>query len=156
MRIIIIRPCEAPQLLIMILIIIINNYFGALTEMINTGDFSNQDWASESGFLTKVFTKAAELATIGLLTAVAWQIFLDPIFFPIFHDPTNIIAQSWVSFIREHFGWISDLVGFTGGGGILNTDIAQSFLAPHQAQLSLPVSSEISGAYPGGLSMEGI
>lgn len=77
----------------------------------------------------KVILEGAKLATIGLVAAVAWQVFLDPIFFPIFHDATNLTSQAWVHTIHEMFSWIPDILGLTGDGGLLNTDIAQSFLA---------------------------
>lgn len=107
----------------------------------------------EKGLLTRVFTKAVEIATIGLVAAVAWQVFLDPIFFPIFHDPTNLVAQSWVAFIRDSFGWIADLVGFTGDGGLMQTDFMEGVLAPYKANLAMPTPMDVGTAMPDGFSI---
>lgn len=79
---------------------------------------------------------AAKLATIGLAAAVAWQVFLDPIFFPIFHDTSNVTAQAFVHMIHESFSWIPEIIGLTGDGGFLNTEFMKSTLAPHIAAIS--------------------
>ena len=86
--------------------------------------------------LTKTFKKAAtwalKVATIGVAAAVCWQMFMDPLFFLPIHDPTNLTMQSWVAFMNDHFGWIPDMVGATGDGGLLNSDFAQSFLGEYR------------------------
>lgn len=84
----------------------------------------------EQGWLTKAFMAVGKVITIGLISAIAWQIFLDPIFFPIFHDPTNTTAQAFVSMINSTFSWIPELIGLTGDGGLLNMDFMQSILEP--------------------------
>lgn len=84
----------------------------------------------------KAFISAAKLVTVGLAAAVAWQVFLDPIFFPIFHDTSNITAQAFVHMIHENFSWIPEIIGLTGDGGFLNTEFMKSTLAPHIAAVS--------------------
>lgn len=101
-------------------------------------------------FLTKIFTKVVEVATIGLVCAVAWQIFLDPIFFPIFHDTTNATAQAFVHMIHSTFSWIPDLLGLTGNGGLLHTGPAQSLLQPFYDATQLASSDNLSKAFDGG------
>ncbi len=100
---------------------------------------------SESGFLRKAFVGALKVATIGLLAAVAWQVFLDPIFFPIFHDPTNATAQALVSMIHTNFSWIPEMLGLTGGGGLLNTEFAQAALGPYYAPSPEAVAMAMGG-----------
>ena len=102
------------------------------------GDFS----------LSKMFTGLVvgglKLATIGLFAAVAWQVFLDPIFFPIFHDVTNTTAQAWVHFIHQGFSWIPELLGLTGDGGLLNTEFMQRVLSNSYEVVSIPTDEEIA------------
>lgn len=91
---------------------------------------------SKGGFsLGKTFNKVVweglKLVTIGVAAAVAWQVFLDPIFFPILHDAGNLIAQGWVNMIHSHFSFIPDAIGFTGDGGLLKTEFAQNILKPY-------------------------
>ncbi len=100
----------------------------------------------QQGSLTNTFANAAgnlamgalKLATIGLASAVAWQIFLDPIFFPIFHDTTNATAQAFVQMINEIFSWIPEMIGLTGESGFLNTDFMQNMLDPYYDQVAVP------------------
>lgn len=74
----------------------------------------------EDSFLKKAF----KFAVIGGLMAftgnVLWQIFLDPIFFPVFHDPTNIIAQAWIMQINEFMDWLPQFLGLTNDPGFLS------------------------------------
>ncbi len=86
---------------------------------------------SKKGFLRTAFVGAAKLATIGLAAAVAWQIFLDPIFLPIFHDTSNVTAMAWRSMLNDYFGWIPKVIGLTGDGGLLQSQFAQSALSPY-------------------------
>lgn len=90
----------------------------------------------KGGWLARNFKKAAigalKLATVGVAAAVSWQLFLDPLFFLPIHDPTNVTMQAWVSFMNDSFGWIPDIVGATGDGGLLNTEFAQSVLEPYK------------------------
>lgn len=116
------------------------------------------DDKKEEGWLSKAFWGAAKLVTIGLVSAVAWQIFLDPIFFPIFHDPTNTTAQAFVSMINTTFDWIPDLIGLTGDGGLLNTEFAQGMLEPYMDQVAYTPASELvaqtSSMPDGGFSLD--
>lgn len=103
----------------------------------------------KEGFsLSKVFKKVAvgalKLATIGLAAAVAWQLFLDPLFFLPIHDPTNTTMQAWVAMINDWFGWIPDLVGATGDGGLLHTDFMQDNLAPYMNQVATLSPAEVA------------
>ncbi len=111
---------------------------------------------NKGGLLTKIFTGAVKLATVGFVAAVAWQLFLDPIFFPIFHDPTNATAQAFVSLIHESFSWIPDVIGLTGDGGLLNSQFAQNMLAPHYNALAAPTGMEMAQVFDGGLSLDDI
>ncbi len=88
--------------------------------------------SDDFNFIAKGFKWAA----FGFVAAVGWQVFLDPIFFPIFHDTTNATAQAFVSFINSSFDWIPDIVGLTGDGGLLNMDWAQNILEPHYDLIS--------------------
>ena len=114
---------------------------------------------AEKGSLTNVFTKVAmgalKLATIGVAAAVAWQLFLDPLFFLPIHDPTNVTAQAWVGMINHYFGWIPELTGMTGDGGLLHTEAAQNFLAPFMKQTASPqMLSQVMPA--GGLDLDSL
>lgn len=105
----------------------------------------------KEGWLSKVFWGAAKLVTIGLAAAVAWQIFLDPLFFPLFHDATNIMAQAWVMKMNTMFGWIPKLTGLTKEQGLLSP-LMKAFMADEIKTLT-PVSKEVmSNAFPNGIS----
>ena len=101
----------------------------------------------ESGGLTKIFKKAL---TFGLGVAIGIMIF-DPIsealFFPIWHGTAgNASAQAFMSLIHDQLGWLTDVTGLTGSGGILSMDWAQSMLAPYMA----PDVTQMAG----GLSLD--
>lgn len=107
----------------------------------------------ESKFsLKKIFNKAVEVVTIGLASAVCWQLFLDPLFFLPIHDPTNTTMQAWVKFMNEWFGWIPEAVGAKGEGGILHWDVVQdNILSPYMDQVTtVPVEQNTD------MSMSGI
>ena len=100
---------------------------------------------NEKGFLTKAFMGAVKLATVGFVAAIAWLVLMDPIFFPIFHDPTNATAQAFVSFIHEGFSWVPDVIGLTGDGGFLNTEFMRASLAPHYSATPMEVAAASAG-----------
>ena len=106
------------------------------------------------GMLKRAFWGAVKLATVGLAAAVAWQVFLDPIFFPIFHDTTNTTAQATISLINDYFSWIPDLIGLTGDGGLLNTEFGQAALEPYYELNAPTMPGEIKQAYPEGFSAD--
>ena len=110
---------------------------------------------TKRGWLTKTFIGAAKLATIGLAAAVAWQIFLDPIFFPIFHDTTNVTAMAWRGMLNDYFGWIPKVVGLSGDGGLLQSEFVQNALAPYiPASTSTAIqTAQASGAATDAMSM---
>lgn len=99
--------------------------------------FKTETWS-----LSGAFKKAAFIGTIGLATGfiggIFWQLWIDPIFFPILHDTSNITAQAWVLMINETFSFVPDLLGLTGDGGFLNTDFMQARLAPSIEALAIP------------------
>lgn len=102
----------------------------------------------KSGFLTKAFTYAVKFATIGIASAVAWQLFLDPLFFQPIHDLTNLTAQAWVAFIQDKFAWIPNLTGMTGDGGLLHTSFAQALLKPYYALTSVASPEMVNSVGP--------
>lgn len=90
---------------------------------------------AKSGWLTNVFMGAVKLATIGIAAAVAWQLFLDPLFFPIIHDTTNIIAQAWTMKINNLFSWIPQHAGVAHEPGLL-TPIMKWLLSDEIAEIA--------------------
>ncbi|HOO80992.1 MAG TPA: hypothetical protein PK513_00625 [Alphaproteobacteria bacterium] len=101
----------------------------------------------EKGMLSKVFGGAAKLATIGVAAAVTWQILLDPIFFPIIHNlAAHPTAAAWVSFIQDHTAFITDFIGFTGDGGLLQSEWGDALLADYYPD---PVSSGTTAVQQG-------
>lgn len=95
------------------------------------------DEKKESGFLKKAFWFAVKTATVVLAANVAWQLLLDPLFFGPIHDPTNTTAQAFVALVKDWFGWIPDLTGMTGDGGLLHTELAQKWLAPYMEKVAV-------------------
>lgn len=100
----------------------------------------------EKGLLSKTFWGAAKLVTIGVAAAVAWQIFLDPIFMPVFHDTTNPYAMAWMQWIGESFSWIPRHLGMTPEPGLLS-DVFNDFLAPEIASAQAKIASSSAVAY---------
>jgi hypothetical protein len=111
------------------------------------------------GGLSKTFNKVAwgavKLATIGVIAAVAWQMFLDPMFFPLFHDTTNVVAQAWVMKINELFSWIPQTVGLAKTPGLL-TPVMENFLSNEIAMLTPPDPATLANNFAGtgGLSFD--
>lgn len=102
----------------------------------------------KSGWLQKAFWGAAKLVTVGVVAAVAWQVLLDPSFLPVFHDALNQNAQAWASLVRENFGEpITNFLGFTGDGGLLNTEFAQNILEPYMKKAPVPTTQDIVTAF---------
>ncbi|MCE7886946.1 MAG: hypothetical protein DYH13_05510 [Alphaproteobacteria bacterium PRO2] len=88
-----------------------------------------------------MFMKAVKLATIGVAAAVAWQLFLDPLFFNIIHDPTNIIAQAWTEKINNLFGWIPQHAGVAHKPGLL-TPVMKWVLKDEIAKVTASATTE--------------
>ncbi len=95
-----------------------------------------------SGWLTKVFKAVVKTVTIGVIAAVAWQVFLDPLFFPLFHDTTNLIAQAWIVKDNAMFGWIPQHAGFSQTPGLL-TGLLRWLLGPEIAALTPPTGEKL-------------
>lgn len=91
----------------------------------------------KKGWLSKAFMGAVKLATIGVASAVAWQMFMDPLFFLPIHDPTNTTMQAWVALMNDWFGWIPELVGAEGGGGLLGSEFGQNLLEPYMEKVQV-------------------
>ena len=106
----------------------------------------------KSGWLTKAFMGAVKLATVGVVAAVAWQIFLDPLFFPVFHG-NSIVAQAWMMKINSLFGWLPLHIGLTAEPGLLS-GVMQSFLAPEISALTPPPVETMTNMVPGGLTLD--
>ncbi len=117
-----------------------------------------EDEKKSKGFLSKAFKFAAWTIPIAVAAAVGWQMFLDPQFFPLFHDNTNVMAQAWRLMINDYFGWIPKMLGLSGDGGLLHTPIAQSFLQPYIDQVPHVSTGIISGATGAGteISMDAL
>lgn len=96
---------------------------------------------------------AAKTVTIGLVAAVAWQMFLDPLFFPIIHDTTNIVAQAWMMKVNSLFSWIPQHVGLAKEPGLLSP-LMHSFLSKEIGTLSMPSASTMMSSAPGALSLD--
>ncbi|MGB4107794.1 MAG: hypothetical protein WBK55_08370 [Alphaproteobacteria bacterium] len=92
---------------------------------------------TKSGWLSNVFWGAVKLATVGLVAAVAWQMFLDPLFFPILHDPSNPVGQAWMHAINNYFGWIPQHAGLAKEPGLL-TGLMKSLLGSELDLLKTP------------------
>lgn len=122
---------------------------------------------TKSGWLSDMFTKAAKLVTVGVAAAVAWQLFLDPLFFNIIHDPTNIIAQAWTEKINNLFGWIPQHAGVAHEPGlltpvmkwVLKDEIAKVAASPATQTATgiaatAPVAESLSGVSPPDFSFD--
>lgn len=92
------------------------------------------------GFLSGVFMGAVKLVTIGVVAAVAWQCFLDPLFLPIFHDTTNPYAMAWMGFINDTFSWIPQTIGLTPEPGLLS-GIFDSIMGDRVADAAAEIAS---------------
>lgn len=129
------------EVLIIILIINASGFFRKFIVMAKD--------KKERGMLSKAFWGAAKLATIGVVAAVAWQILLDPIFFPIIHNlPAYPDAAAWVDFVNDHTTFITDIIGFTGDGGLMQMDFMQAVLEPYYAQPGAYSSGYLASAAP--------
>ena len=89
---------------------------------------------AKSGWLTNVFMGAVKLATIGIAASVAWQLFLHPLFLPIVHYTTNILAQAWTMKINNLFSWIPQHAGVAHEPGLL-TPIMKWLLSDEIAEI---------------------
>lgn len=107
----------------------------------------------QSGWLTKAFMGAVKLATIGVAGAVAWQMFLDPLFFPVIHDTSNIIAQAWMMKMNSMFSWIPQHAGLAHEPGLL-TGFMKSFLAKEIEALTPASGEAAAAAFGGSLSLD--
>jgi hypothetical protein len=99
--------------------------------------------------LMHTFNKVAKVATIAagfVIGGYLGSMIFDPFFFPIIHDPSNVMGQALKSFMTDNFGFIHEWMGLSGSGGLLNTDLAQSVLAPYiENATPAVVSGGISG-----------
>jgi hypothetical protein len=111
--------------------------------------------AEGKGWLSKIFMTVVKTVTIGLVAAVAWQIFLDPLFFPIIHDTTNVVAQAWMMKVNSMFGWIPQAAGLAKEPGLL-TGVMKSFLSKEMALLAPPPTEAVMQTFAGGLSLDAI
>jgi hypothetical protein len=112
---------------------------------------------SEKGWLSKAFWGAVKICTVVLAANVAWQLLLDPLFFTPIHDPMNETAQAFVGWVQDKFGWIPDMTGMTGNGGLLHTDFAQGVLAPYYKQVAVAKPAMIHQTFSpatGGLDLD--
>jgi hypothetical protein len=115
--------------------------------------------AATSGGLTSTFNKfamgALKLATIGLCAAVFWQVLMDPIFFPLIHDPTNLNMQAWVMFVNDYLGWIPQILGFAKEPGLLSGPM-DSLLASRKELLQIPSTESVGNLFSDGLSFDAL
>lgn len=109
----------------------------------------------EKGLLRKAFEYAAKGVVMGTIAAVFWQVILDPIFFPLIHDVFNINTQAWVAFVQSHLNWIPEMLGFSGDGGLLNTDFMQAILEPYKEQVAVPAEGMINNFADQAFEMSG-
>lgn len=110
----------------------------------------------ESGWLKKAFMGAVKLATVGLVAAVAWQMFLDPLFFPIIHDTTNLVAQAWIMKVNSLFSWIPQHAGLAKTPGLLSP-LMENFLSDEMALLKTPTAEAVTSTFGGaGLSLDAL
>jgi len=106
----------------------------------------------KKGLLSRAFnSKAVKFVAFGVVGAllgnVAWQIFLDPLFFPIIHDTTNITTQAWCNMIQSTFNFIPESLGFIGDWGLLKTDFMQSVLAPYAEKVATIAPDQINNLF---------
>ena len=101
----------------------------------------------KKGWLKKAFWGAAKWCTIGLAITITghlfWQTLLDPLFFPVIHDESNVVAQSLQDYMRDKFGFVLEKIGLKGDGGILNNPWVQDhtigpYMAYHEATAPTP------------------
>ncbi|MGH1397999.1 MAG: hypothetical protein ACRBCT_02180 [Alphaproteobacteria bacterium] len=94
--------------------------------------------------LTKVFTSVAE-GKIG--NAILWGAFgavmlyvglgvgmgIEGLQLNAFHDPSNLKAKAFSMWMDDNFGFINDITGLSGDGGMLS--LLDSQLEPYMADL---------------------
>lgn len=86
--------------------------------------------------LKSVFKLAVVTVPLMIAGAIFWQSVLDPIFFPAVHAAlTNPTMSAYMAFMQDSFSWVTDALGFTGNGGLLNTEFAQNILEPYMPDL---------------------
>jgi len=105
-----------------------------------------------SGWLTGIF----KIAVVALAVNIGWQMFLDPLFFPIFHpkDGANEMGQAMIMFMGDWFGWIPYHLGLTGEGGLLQP-LMKFILADQLAVVGTPGGADaFANVFDGGLSFD--
>lgn len=111
---------------------------------------------SLTGMFNSLAIGALKLATIGLAAAVAWQMFLDPLFFLPIHDPTNVTAQAWMMFVNDYFSWIPRTVGLSKEPGLLSGPM-DSLLASRKKLFEQATTSEVGSVLgDGGFSFDAL
>ena len=105
----------------------------------------------EPGFLTGSFGKAllkGSLMVAGFAVGGYFSnLLFDPFFFPIIHDPSNEVGQALIGFMADTFGWLHDLIGLTGDGGLIILILCRVILNPitHQRQQILSIHMLVTG-----------
>jgi len=100
--------------------------------------------------LTKTFTTAAGFIVGGYIGSLIF----DPLLFPVIHDITNVHAQALVAFMNDTFGWLHDIIGLKGEGGIMQLPVVHDVLQPYYDLVKPASSSEIAQAFPQGISLD--
>lgn len=113
----------------------------------------NEETSKKKGWLTGAF----KIAVIALAVNIGWQMFLDPLFFPIFHpkDGTNEMGAAMIMFMQEWFGWIPYHLGLTGDGGLLRP-LMETVLADQLAVVGNPGGTMAFDSSFGGLSLDAV
>lgn len=102
-----------------------------------------------SGSISNVFNHAAKAALVVggfVVGGYIGSLLFDPFFFPVIHDPTNLMGQAIKSFMIENFGFLHEWMGLTGSGGLLNMEPLKSVMAPYLAGVTPTAVAGVAGA----------
>lgn len=112
--------------------------------------------ATMAGSLSKTFNHAVKAAGIVAGFVVGGYIgsmLFDPFFFPIIHDPTNMMGQAIKAFMTDHFGFVHEWMGMTGDGGLLHMDPFKTLLEPYFPQAA---AASAAASMPAEISADDI
>jgi hypothetical protein len=94
---------------------------------------------SIKGSLKDVFKLAVAggaLAASFVVGGYLGSLVFDPFFFPIIHDPTNLMGKALIEMTSQTFGFIHEWMGLTGDGGLLNWGPFKELMAPWVAKVT--------------------
>lgn len=102
----------------------------------------------KKGFLSRIFNAETiiktALITIPLVITgnIFWQVVLDPLFFPAVHGyQIHEDMFAMVEMMQQNFGWVHEMIGFSGDDGFLQTEFMQTILEPYKEGFESPAEA---------------